>query len=96
MWAYLRACYIVGENGTRHREIRHVHWSYFKTINEARQVLFEYIEVFYNRQRVQKRLGYLSLIQWVKQWQRQASQLVAQQIVRKSVDFPSWPGREEK
>jgi transposase InsO family protein len=54
-----------------------VNWSHFKIINEARQVLFEYIEVFYNRQRVQKRLGYLSPIQWVKQWQRQASQLVA-------------------
>lgn len=54
-----------------------VHWWHFETIDEARQVLFEYIEVFYNRQRVQKRLGYLSPIQWLKQWQQQASQLVA-------------------
>ena len=54
-----------------------VHWQHFKTIDEARQVLFEYIEVFYNRQRVQKRLGYLSPIQWLNQWQRQASKLVA-------------------
>jgi putative transposase len=54
-----------------------VHWWHFKTVNEARQVLFEYIEVFYNRQRVQKRLGYLSPIQWLKQWQQQASKLVA-------------------
>jgi putative transposase len=54
-----------------------VHWWHFKTVDEAKQVLFEYIEVFYNRQRVQKRLGYLSPIQWLKQWQKQASQLVA-------------------
>jgi len=54
-----------------------VHWQHFKTIDEARQVLFEYIEVFYNRQRVQKRLGYLSPIQWLKQWQQQGAQLVA-------------------
>lgn len=54
-----------------------VHWWHFKTIDEARQVLFEYIEVFYNRQRVQKRLNYLSPVQWLKQWQKQASQLVA-------------------
>jgi putative transposase len=54
-----------------------VHWWHFNTIGEARQVLFEYIEVFYNRQRVQKRLGYLSPIQWLKQWQKQGSKLVA-------------------
>jgi transposase InsO family protein len=54
-----------------------VHWWHFKTIDEAKQVLFEYIEVFYNRQRVQKRLGYLSPIQWLKQWQQQTSKLVA-------------------
>ena len=54
-----------------------VHWTNFKTIEEARQILFEYIEVFYNRKRVQKRLGYLSPIQWLKQWQQEASKLVA-------------------
>ena len=54
-----------------------VHWHHFKTIDEARQVLFEYIEVFYNRQRVQKRLGYISPIQWLKQWQQRALKLVA-------------------
>lgn len=54
-----------------------VHWCHFRTIDEARQILFEYIEVFYNRQRAQKRLGYLSPIQWLKQWQQQTSKLVA-------------------
>ena len=43
------------------------HWTHFKTIDEARQIIFEYIEVFYNRIRLQKRLGYLSPIQWLKQ-----------------------------
>jgi putative transposase len=54
-----------------------VHWWHFKTIDEATQILFEYIEAFYNRQRVQKRLGYVSPIQWPKQWQQQVSKLVA-------------------
>ena len=54
-----------------------VHWSHFKTVDEARQIIFEYIEVFYNRKRVQKRLGYLSPIQWLKQWQQMDSKLVA-------------------
>ena len=54
-----------------------VHWHRFNTIEEARQVLFEYIEVFYNRMRVQKRLGYLSPVQWLKQWQQRQCKLVA-------------------
>jgi len=54
-----------------------VHWRHFQTIEEARQVIFEYIEVFYNRQRVQKRLGYLSPIQWLKQWEQRSLQFVA-------------------
>ena len=54
-----------------------VHWRHFQTIEEARQVIFEYIEVFYNRQRVQKRLGYLSPIQWLNQWEQGALQSVA-------------------
>ena len=39
-----------------------VHWRHFKTEDEAKRIIFEYIEVFYNRQRVQKRLSYLSPI----------------------------------
>lgn len=54
-----------------------VHWRHFQTIEEARQVIFEYIEVFYNRQRIQKRLGYLSPIQWLKQWYQGALEFVA-------------------
>ncbi|MHB1455153.1 MAG: IS3 family transposase [Saccharofermentanales bacterium] len=54
-----------------------VHWKHFRTIDEARQILFEYIEVFYNRIRPQKRLGNLSPVQWLKQWQQMDSKLVA-------------------
>ncbi len=37
-----------------------VHHEKFKTREEARQSIFEYIEVFYNRQRLHSYLGYLS------------------------------------
>ena len=40
-----------------------VHWRFDPTREAARQAIFEYIEVFYNRIRVQKRLGYLSPLQ---------------------------------
>jgi putative transposase len=45
-----------------------VHWCFYPTREAARQAIFEYIEVFYNRQRVQKRLGYLSPIQFLNTW----------------------------
>jgi putative transposase len=37
-----------------------VHHRKFETRKQAKQEISEYIEVFYNRQRKQKRLGYLS------------------------------------
>ena len=37
-----------------------VHHCQFKTRQEARTAITEYIEIFYNRQRIQERLGYLS------------------------------------
>lgn len=46
-----------------------IHWHFYPTREEARQKIFEYIEVFYNRERAQKRLGYLSPIQYLEQWQ---------------------------
>ena len=42
-----------------------VHWRFYPTREAARQAIFEYIEVFYNRTRGQKRLGYLSPIQFL-------------------------------
>lgn len=47
-----------------------VHWRHFRTREEASQVIFAYIEVFYNRQRIQKRLGYLSPMQWLERWRQ--------------------------
>ena len=42
-----------------------IHWRFYPTRESARQAIFEYIEIFYNRRRVQKRLGYLSPIQFL-------------------------------
>jgi len=47
-----------------------IHWRFYPTREQARQAIFEYIEVFYNRQRAQKRLGYLSPIQYLEQWKK--------------------------
>lgn len=54
-----------------------IHWHFYPTREKARQTIFEYIEAFYNRQRAQKRLGYLSPIQFLKQWQQSQLQAVA-------------------
>ena len=40
----------------------------FRTREEARQGVFAYIHGFYNTQRIQKRLGYLSPIGWLKRY----------------------------
>ncbi len=45
-----------------------IHWNHFTTREEARQQIFAYIETYYNRQRVQKRFGYLSPIDYLNQW----------------------------
>ncbi|NCC62598.1 MAG: IS3 family transposase [Verrucomicrobiae bacterium] len=54
-----------------------IHWHFYPTRDRARQAVFEYIEVFYNRQRAQKRLGYLSPVQYLKRWQQSQLQAVA-------------------
>lgn len=54
-----------------------VHWTHFRTRDEARQKIFAYIEGFYNTRRVQKRLGYLSPIQWLMRWNRGRQESVA-------------------
>ena len=45
-----------------------VHWFHFATREEARDAMFAYIEGFYNTKRIQRRLGYLSPMQWLKEW----------------------------
>jgi len=45
-----------------------VHWIHFATREQARNAMFAYIEGFYNTKRIQRRLGYLSPMQWLKGW----------------------------
>ena len=48
----------------------HVYFEHYRTRQEAKQSIFEYIEVFYNRQRRHSTLGYLSPASFEKQWQQ--------------------------
>ena len=52
-----------------------VHHRRYRTRREARRDIFEYIEVFYNRQRLHSSLGYMSPAEYERQWfeQRQAA-----------------------
>jgi putative transposase len=54
-----------------------VHWVHFETREQVRQAMFAYIEGFYNTRRAQKRLGYLSPIEWLKNWYHENEKLVA-------------------
>lgn len=47
-----------------------VYPDYFETREEAREVLFVYVECFYNRYRIQKGLGYLTPIEWLERYCR--------------------------
>ena len=49
----------------------------FQTREQARQAVFAYINGFYNTKRIQKRLGYLSPLQWLAQWNSTALILTA-------------------
>lgn len=45
-----------------------IYQNHFKTRQEAQAAIQEYIEVFYNRQRIQRGLGYLSPVAFAKQY----------------------------
>jgi transposase InsO family protein len=45
-----------------------VYHCHFRTRREARQAITEYIEVFYNRQRIQNKLGFLSPLAYTQQY----------------------------
>jgi putative transposase len=49
----------------------HVYFENYQTREEAKQSIFEYVEVFYNRQRRHSTLGYLSPADFEKQWYQQ-------------------------
>lgn len=50
----------------------HVYFEFYKTRQEAKQSIFEYVEVFYNRQRKHSTLGYYSPMLFEKRWQQQS------------------------
>ena len=54
-----------------------IHWKYYPTRELARQAVFEYIEVFYNRERAQKRLGYVSPITFLENWELSQNNKIA-------------------
>lgn len=45
-----------------------VYWERFETREEARRKLFEYIEVWYNRQRLHSSLGYKTPVEFERQY----------------------------
>ena len=53
------------------------HWWHYDTREQVRAAAFEYIEVFYNRRRAQKRLGYLSPRDYYEALQNRPLSLVA-------------------
>ena len=50
----------------------HVYFECYKTREEAKQSIFEYVEVFYNRKRRHSTLGYVSPMIFEKRWQQQS------------------------
>ena len=49
----------------------YVHHKKFKNLEEIRQGIFEYIESWYNRKRIQEKLGYLSPVEYEEQLKKE-------------------------
>ena len=45
-----------------------IYHCHFRTRQEARQAITEYIELFYNRQRIQAKLGFLSPVAYIQKY----------------------------
>ncbi len=54
-----------------------VYWNDYKTREEAKKSIFEYIEVFYNRQRLHSAIGYLSPIEFEEKKRNELIEKVA-------------------
>lgn len=54
-----------------------IHWNNFPTRDDARQACFEYIENYYNYERVQKNLGFLAPAEYLRTWQEEHNLFVA-------------------
>ena len=67
-------CYdnAVAESFFHTLKTEHVYQHKFETKEEAKRSLFEYVEIFYNRQRAHSFLGYLSPEEFEKKWYKQA------------------------
>ena len=53
-----------------------VHLKQYRTREEAKQAIFEYVEVFYNRQRLHSTLGYKSPKEFEEIWEREKAEEV--------------------
>ena len=64
-------CYdnAVAESFFHTLKTEHVHLNYFLTRESAKTSIFEYIEVFYNRQRAHSSIGYLSQKEFERFWE---------------------------
>jgi putative transposase len=49
----------------------HIYFEHYETREQAKQSIFEWIEIFYNRQRRHSTLGYVSPMVFEKHWQQQ-------------------------
>ncbi len=49
----------------------HTYFEHYVTREQAKQSIFEYVEVFYNRQRLHSTLGYCSPMNFEKKWDQQ-------------------------
>jgi transposase InsO family protein len=58
-------------------KIEHIHHAHFRTRDEAKAALFEYIEVFYNRQRLHSGIGYRTPAEARASWQTSSLPLAA-------------------
>ena len=54
----------VAESFFKTLKIERTYWRHYRTRDEARRDIFQYIEVFYNRQRLHSKLGYQSPMQF--------------------------------
>lgn len=63
-------CYdnAVAESFFHTLKTEHIQFNHFKTREEAVNSIFEYIEIFYNRQRRHSTLNYLSPMEFEKRW----------------------------
>ena len=66
-------CYdnAVAESFFHTMKTEHIYLTHYRTREEAKTSIFEYIEVFYNRLRLHSTLGYMSPLEFEKAWENQ-------------------------